>query len=93
MRGGLGHRRNDQQRIVHRHLHGLTQRGVHVSTVDVVHPDHVRQEQAVELAALEQASEFHPVVQALVVRRAVQRVAPHALGLMAHAVHRERVQE
>ena len=88
----LRHRRDDQQRIIGRNLHRLSQRGVRAAAVDVVHAHHVSQEQTVELSPFEQARKLDPVIQAPVLRRPVARVAPKALGLMPHAVHREGVE-
>ena len=90
--GHVGHGGNDHQRVVHRHLHGVFQRGGGRSAVDIVNPQHVGQEDRVELAALQRAGEVHPVVQRVVAVRPVARVGPQAGRLVADAVHVEGVQ-
>ena len=90
--GDHGHRRNDHQRIVDRHLHRVLQRGARRALVDVVNPQHVGEENRVELAALQRARQVGPVFQRIVGIRPIARMRPQAGRLMADAVHVERVQ-
>lgn len=50
--GCLGHRRDDEEWVVHRYLNGFPERSVDATAVDVIDAEHVRQEEAVELASL-----------------------------------------
>ena len=88
----LGHRRDDQQRVVGRHLHGFTQRRIGTAAIDVIDPDDVGKEKSVEPAPLEQLRQRHPVAAVLVVRRLVARMPPQPLGLMPDAVHRKGIE-
>ena len=58
--GGLSHRRDHEERVVRRHLHRFTNRGVRAAAIDVVDAHHVGQEETVELASLEQATRARP---------------------------------
>ncbi|MNC15517.1 hypothetical protein D3C75_633390 [compost metagenome] len=60
------HGRDQQQRVVDRQLDRLFQRHVHRALVDVVDPDDVGDEQAVEQPALQQLRQFGPVLEGVV---------------------------
>ncbi|MNZ94136.1 hypothetical protein D3C78_1132370 [compost metagenome] len=90
--GDQCHRGDQRQRIVDRHLGGLADRRVAVAIQHVVDADHVGDEDAVELAALQQLGQLGPVFQVLVLPGAVARVRPQAGGLVADAVHLEGVE-
>jgi hypothetical protein len=90
--GDQSHGRDQLQRIVDRHLGGLTNRGVAVASVDVIDAEHVGNEQAVELAALEDFRQVGPVFQVLVLPRAVAWMRPEPGRLVADAVHVESVE-
>src|SRR6476660_9185821 len=92
MPGDLRHRRDYQDRIIERYLDAIPERGVDVATIDVVHPEHVGDEQAVEAAALKDLRELAPVLQVGVVDGTIARMSPKACRLMHHAVHVERVE-
>ncbi len=92
MRGDLRHRRDYQNRIVERHLDAIPERGVDVAAIDVVDPEHVGDEQAVEAAALKDLRQPAPVLQVGVVDGTIARMSPKARRLMDHAVHVERVE-
>ena len=53
--GDIGHRRDDQQRIVDRDLHRIFQRATRRALVDVVNTQHIGQKQGVELSPLKNA--------------------------------------
>jgi hypothetical protein len=57
--GDIGHRRDDQQRIVDRHLHRVFQRRAWRALVDVVNPEHIGEKQRIELAALQYAGQLN----------------------------------
>jgi hypothetical protein len=76
--GHAGHRRHQQQRVVHRHLHAAAQGRLGAALVDVVDAQHVGDEQCVEQAAFEQAGQVGPVVQAVERHAGVARMAPQA---------------
>ncbi|MPL90041.1 hypothetical protein SDC9_36086 [bioreactor metagenome] len=88
----LGDRVGKLQRVVHRNLHALAQRLVETALVDIVIADHVGQEDRVEKARLQQPCEVGPVVEILVLPRAVARVAPQPGRLVPDAVHLEGVE-
>jgi hypothetical protein len=90
---GRGHRRDQQQRVVHRHLHAATQRGVGIAAVDVVHADHVGQEQAVEQRRLQRAGQVRPVAQLVEAGRLVTRMGPQPLLDVADAIHVEGIEQ
>ncbi|MDT4869322.1 hypothetical protein FQZ97_1043460 [compost metagenome] len=90
--GHSGHGGNQQQRIVDRQLDALLQGQVHTALVDVVDTHYVRQEQAVEQAALQQSGQFGPVGKRAVVGRAIPRVGPETVVDMPHAVHVEGIE-
>ena len=92
MTSDLRHRRNHQHGIIERHLDALANRSIDVAAIDVVDPEHVGDEQAVEAAALKNLRELGPVLQAGVIDRVVARMRPQARGLMHDAVHVERVE-
>ena len=90
--GGVRHRRHQQQRIVHRRLHRLAQRDAGIAFQPVHHAQRVGQEQAVELAALQDAGQLDPVVQVAVVARLVARMRPVAVGDVPDGVHVEGIE-
>ena len=89
---GVGHRRDQQQRIVHRDLHGVADRGIGLPLKHVVDAEDVGQEQSIEQAALQRPRQRHPVIEIGVVHRAIARMRPHAVLDVADAVHVERVE-
>ncbi|KGC34693.1 hypothetical protein DO62_3207 [Burkholderia pseudomallei] len=86
------HRGHEQDRIVDGHLRALPDRRFAAALVDVVDAEHVGDEQAVELAALEQSREPGPVAQLAIAPRLVARMRPEPGRLMADAVHVEGVE-
>ena len=88
----IGHRRDDHQRVVHRHLHGVFKCSVGGAFVDVVDAEHVGEKQRVEFATFQDAGEIGPVFQRVVAVGAVVRVSPQAGRLVPDAVHVERVE-
>ncbi len=86
------HRRDQQQRVVHRHLHRLFQRGARAAAIHVVDAQHVGEKQRVKPPALQCAREIGPVAQRVVGVGAVARMCPQAGRLVCHAVHVEGVQ-
>ena len=71
-----GHRRHKLQRIVDGDLRRVTKRSVEGAMVHVVDAKHVRDEEAVELAALKNLSELDPIFEILVLPRTVARMRP-----------------
>ena len=90
--GGVGHRRDEQQRIGHRDLGALPDRRFVGAGVHVVGAQHVGDEQPVETATFERLRQFNPVVEGVVVPRPVVGMTPHTWRLMGYAVHVERVE-
>jgi hypothetical protein len=90
--GDVGHRGDQHQRIVDRHLRSLADGGFVAGTVDVVGAQDVGDEQPVEAAALQQRRELGPVGQVCVGGGPVVGVSPEAGGLVGDAVHVERVE-
>jgi len=78
--------------IVDRDLHGVDDRGRRATTVDVVDADDVGEEDPVELAAFRQPCQILPVLDCIVLGRAIARMRPHTVLNMADAVHVERIQ-
>jgi hypothetical protein len=93
VRWSSGHRRDQQHRVVHRHLHAAAQRRVGMAAVDVVHAHHVGQEDAVEQRRLQRAGHLGPVGQGVVAGGLVTRVRPQALLDVADTVHVEGVEQ
>jgi len=60
--------------------------------VDVVDADDIGQDDSVELAAFRQARQILPVLDRVVLGRAIARMSPHAVLDMADAVHVESIQ-
>ena len=89
---GMGHGRNEQHRIVDRHLRSRLHRGVPIAAEHVVHSEHVGQEDRVELAAFQQLGEFDPAAEVGVVGHVVVVAHPQARRLMDHAIHVEGVE-
>ena len=89
---GVGHRRDQQQWIVHRDLHGVADRGVRRTVEYVVDAKDVSKKQAIEQAALQRARERHPVLEIGVMRRLIARVRPQTVLNMADTVHVEGVE-
>ena len=87
-----GHRRDKEQRIVDGNLRRVRQSRACVAAEDVVDAQHVGDEQAVEQTSLQDLRQLDPIAQALVVARAVARMAPQPRRLMRDAVHLERVE-
>ena len=92
VRGGRGHRQGQQHRVVDRHLHATAQRRVGIA-VDIVDPNHVGQEQAVEQRGFQRAGQLGPVVDVEVAGRLAIRVAPQPLLDVADSVHVEGVEQ
>ncbi len=90
--GHQRHRRDQLQRVVDRHLRRLADRRVTVAVVDVVDTQHIGNEQAVELAALEDFRQVGPVLQVLVLPGAIPWMGPQPRGLVPHAVHVEGIE-
>ena len=76
MLGDERHRRHELQGIVDGDLRRVAKRSVEVAMVDVVDAKHVRDEEAVELAALQNLSELDPIFEILVLPRTVARMRP-----------------
>ncbi|MNI47812.1 hypothetical protein D3C73_1023480 [compost metagenome] len=90
--GDQRHRRDQLQRIVDRHLRSLADRRVTIAVVDVIDAQHVGDEQAVELATLKNLRQVRPVLQVLVLPRAIPWMGPQTRGLMTDTVHVEGVE-
>ena len=86
------HDRYDHHRVVDRDLHGVDDRRGRAAAVDVVDADDIGQEDSVELAAFRQARQILPVLDRVVLGRAIARMSPHAVLDMADAVHVESIQ-
>src|ERR1700722_16921375 len=86
------HRRHELQGIVDGDLRRVAKRGVEVAMVDVIDAKNVRDEEAVELPALQDLSELDPIFEILVLPRTVARMRPQAGRLMPDAVHVEGVE-
>src|ERR1700712_5543370 len=76
--GGISHRRKRHDRVLLRHLRTMAQRCVDVTAVDIVHSDAVSHEERIDQPALERLCEIDPIVERVVFKRAVSRMAPHA---------------
>ena len=63
MLGGIGHGRDEQHGVVDRYLGGFGQRGLPGAAKDIVHAEHVGQEDGVELSPLDDLGEFDPLVE------------------------------
>ena len=90
----LRHQRHwgDQsQRIVDRNLRRLADRRIAAAVQHVIDPQHVGDKQPVELAALQQPRQIHPVLQIFILPGAIPGMRPQARRLMADAVHIESV--
>ncbi|MGY3105970.1 hypothetical protein ACVWW7_002597 [Bradyrhizobium sp. LM6.9] len=72
------HRREQQQRFIRRRLRCIAQGCVRAVAIDVVDPEYVSQEQAIEAAALQRFGEIDPVGQAVIFGSAVARMGPQA---------------
>ncbi|MEY9549382.1 hypothetical protein ABIF67_003447 [Bradyrhizobium japonicum] len=70
------HRREQQQRLVRRRLRCIAQGRVRAVAIDVIDPEHVRQEQPVETAAFQRPGEIDPVGQAVIFGGAIARMGP-----------------
>ena len=92
MLGDERHRRHELQGIVDGDLRRVAKRRVEIAMVDVVDAENVGDEQAVELAALQNLSELDPIFEILVLPRTVARMRPQAGRLMPDAVHVEGVE-
>ncbi|MNM85786.1 hypothetical protein D3C81_979210 [compost metagenome] len=93
MPGHRGHGRHQQQRVVDRQLDRLLERYLDVVLVNVVDPDDVGDEQAVEQPALKQPRQFSPVLQRLVLGGRIPWVSPQTVVDVANAVHVEGIEE
>ena len=89
---GVGHRGDQQQRIVDRDLDGVADRGVRRALEYVVDAEDVGEEQTVEEPTFQGARKFYPVVEIGVVHRAVARVRPHSVLNVADAIHVEGIE-
>ena len=85
------HRSDQGQRIVDRHLRRLADRRVAAAVQHVVDAKHVGDKQPVELAALQQSRQIHPVLQIFILPGAIPGMRPQARRLMTDAVHIESV--
>ena len=85
------HRRDQQGRVVHRHLHGAAHRRVGTAAQHVVDTNHVGEKDAVEQAGFQPFRIVGPVVDVQVARRLVARMGPQPLLDVADAVHVERI--
>ena len=74
--GDQGHRRHKLQGIIDGDLRRVAKRSVEVATIDVVDAKHVRDEQAVEFAALQNLGELDPIFKILVLPGTVARMRP-----------------
>ena len=92
MPGHRGHRGDQQQRLIRRRLRRVFERSIRAVAVDVVDPEHVGEEQAVEAAALQRPRQVEPVGQAVIFGGAVARMGPQPRRLVRHAVHGEGVE-
>src|SRR6516225_3719806 len=90
--GDVGHRRDQQQRIIDRHLDGLRYRRVRRPAVDIVDTEHIGQKERVELAALEELRQLDPVSEHIIAVCSVARMRPQARRLMPDAIHVESIQ-
>src|SRR3984957_5578696 len=70
------HRRHELQRIVDGDLRRVAKGGVKIAIIDVIDAKHVRDEKAVELAALQNLGELDPIFEILVLPRTVARMRP-----------------
>jgi hypothetical protein len=90
--GDVSHRRDQQQRIVHRHLHRLRDRRIGRPSVDVVDAEHIGEEQRVEFAPLEEPRQLDPVVERIIAVGPITRVRPQTGRLMRDTVHVEGIE-
>ena len=74
--GHKRHRRHELQRIVDRDLGRMAQRRLEIAAINVVDAEHVGDEQAVELAALQDFGELDPIFEILVLPGTVARMCP-----------------
>ena len=88
----IGHRRYDEQRIVHGHRHSLRDRRVRPPAIDVMDAEDVGQKQRVEFAALEDLRELDPVFERVIAVGAIARLGPQAGRLMPDTVHVKRIE-
>ncbi len=63
-----------------------------VAAEDIVDAKHVGEKQTVEQASFEYLGEIDPIVEALVIPRAVTRVPPQTRRLVRDAIHLEGVE-
>ena len=85
----MGH---ELQRIVDGYLCRLTERRIEITAIDVVHAKHVGDEQAIELAALQDFRQIDPVFQVFVLPGAIAGMRPETRRLMSDTIHVERVE-
>ena len=90
--GDGSHRRDQQGRVVDRHLHRAAQCRIGVAAQHVIDAQHVGKEDAVEQASLQLARVLGPVAEVEIARRLVARMGPQPLLDMAHAVHVEGIE-
>ncbi len=91
-----GHRRHggdQQRRLVDGQLDRFPRGEVDAAAVDVVDAGDVGDENRVEQPALQRPGEVGPMVEPCVVGRAITRMRPQAVVDVAHAVHREGVED
>ena len=90
--GDRGHGRHDEQRIVRRYLQPFADRGVGAAAECVVGAEHVREEDRVEPAALQQLGKLQPVLDVVEPLPVVAGQPPQPVGDVADAVHLEQVE-
>ncbi len=86
-----GHGGDDQERIVVRNLHGLTQGSLGAVAETVVGADHVGEKNAVERAVFKELGELSPIREIVEAMAVVARVDPEPVNDMAHAVHLKEI--
>ena len=87
--GDIRDRAGEHRRIVAGHLEAGLEVLALITAVGRVEPDHVREEDGVELPPLQGLGEVHPVLEVVEVSLARCRAAPGALDDVASCVHHE----
>ena len=91
--GDCCHRRDGTERIVHRNLRSILERHLGRAAIDIVYTDHIGDEQAIEMPALELDGHVGPVIEVVIARRLTLRVPPGPRRLVGDACHVECVQD
>src|SRR5215469_1135456 len=81
-----------KHRVIDRNLGALPQCGIRIAMVNVVDPQHICEENRVELSAFKQFCQLKPVFEILVRVGAIAWMSPKPRRQMADAVHIERVE-